>query len=118
MSIRLKVILPYILLTVVVAVIGVYVVTRLVSGTLRDRLTNQLLEAGRVVSDSFTRQEVSHVETARSVAFTAGLADALIREDGDTAAALVTPLFSRAAAPSARSGSGQPNSAPRCCRST
>lgn len=94
MSIRLKVILPYLLLTVVVAVIGVYVVTRLVSGTLRDRLTNQLLEAGRVVSDSFTRQEVSHVETARSVAFTAGLADALIREDGDTAAALVKPLFS------------------------
>ncbi|HET7142687.1 MAG TPA: ATP-binding protein [Anaerolineales bacterium] len=94
MSIRLKVILPYLLLTVVVAVIGVYVVTRLVSNTMQERLTNQLLEAGRVVSDSFTRQEINHVETARSVAFTAGLADALIREDGDSAASLVKPLFS------------------------
>jgi signal transduction histidine kinase len=94
MSIRLKVILPYLLLTVVVAVTGVYVVTRLVSNTMQERLTNQLLEAGRVVSDSFARQEVRHVETARSVAFTAGLADALIREDGETALALVKPLFS------------------------
>jgi len=94
MSIRLKVILPYLLLTVVVAVIGVYVVTRLVSNTMQERLTNQLLEAGRVVSDSFTRQEIKHVETARSVAFTAGLADALISEDGDRATTLVKPLFS------------------------
>ena len=94
MSIRLKVILPYLLLTVVVAVIGVYVVTRLVANTMRERLTNQLLEAGRVVSDNFVRQEVQHVDTARTIAFTAGLADALISEDGNTAASLVKPLFS------------------------
>ncbi len=93
MSIRLKVILPYLLLTVVVAVIGVYVVTRLVSNTMQERLTNQLLEAGRVVSDSFVRQEAQHVDVARSVAFTVGLADALKNEDGDTAAALIKPLF-------------------------
>ena len=94
MSIRLKVILPYLLLTVVVAIIGVYVVTRLVANTMRERLTNQLLEAGRVVSDNFVRQEVQHVDTARSIAFTAGLADALISEDGDAAESLVRPLFS------------------------
>ena len=94
MSIRLKVILPYLLLTVVVAVIGVYVVTRLVANTMRERLTNQLLEAGRVISDNFVRQEVQHVDTARSVAFTAGLAEALISEDDDAAASLVKPLFS------------------------
>ena len=93
MSIRLKVILPYLLLTVVVAVIGVYVVTRLVSNTIQERLTNQLLEAGRVVSDNFVRQEVRHVETARIVAFTAGVADALVGEDRDTVFALVEPLF-------------------------
>ena len=33
MSIRFKVILPYLLLTLVVAVTGVYVVTRLVAGS-------------------------------------------------------------------------------------
>ncbi len=94
MSIRLKVILPYLLLTLVVAVIGVYVVTRLVSNTLSERLTNQLLEAGRVVSDNFVRQEVAHVETGRIVAYTTGLAEALQSEDRQAALALVEPLAS------------------------
>lgn len=93
MSIRLKVILPYLILTVVVSVIGVYVVTRLVARTVQERLTNQLLEAGRVVSDSFVRQEVRHVEVARVIAYTNGLADALADEDRETAQALAEPSF-------------------------
>ncbi len=92
MSIRLKVILPYLLLTVIVSVIGVYVVTRLVSNTIQERLTNQLLEAGRVVSDSFVRQEVRHVETARIIAYTQGLAEALLDEDRETILRLVEPV--------------------------
>lgn len=93
MSIRLKVILPYLILTVVVAMIGVYVVTRLVANSLSDRLTNQLLEAGRVVSDSFVRQETSHVETARAIAFYEGLAQVI--SEGDKAASynLAEPAF-------------------------
>jgi signal transduction histidine kinase len=92
MSIRLKVILPYLLLTVVVSVIGVYVVTRLVSNTTRERLTNQVLESGRVVSDSFVRQEVRHVEVGRIIAYTTGLAEALAAEDRETALNLVQPV--------------------------
>ena len=91
MSIRLKVILPYLLLTIVVSVIGVYVVTRLVSNTIEERLKNQLLQAGRVVSDSFVRQESHHVDVARIIAYTAGLADALAGEDQKTVQALVEP---------------------------
>ena len=83
MSIRFKVILPYLLLTLIVAVTGVYVVTSLVSNSLQERLTNQLLEAGRMVSDDFARQEIAHIETARIVAYTTGLAEAL--EAGDRA---------------------------------
>jgi signal transduction histidine kinase len=94
LSIRLKVILPYLLLTLVVAVIGVYVVTRLVSNTLSERLTNQLLEAGRVVSDNFVRQEVAHVESGRIVAYTSGLAEALQNGDRETVLSLVKPLAS------------------------
>jgi signal transduction histidine kinase len=90
-SIRFKVILPYLLLTLVVAVTGVYVVTKLVTSSLSERLTNQLLEAGRIVSDDFARQEIRHVETARIIAYTRGLAEAL---DGDhaTVAALAKPV--------------------------
>ncbi|MCE7860251.1 MAG: HAMP domain-containing protein [Chloroflexi bacterium CFX2] len=93
MSIRLKVALPFLLLTVVVSVIGVYVVTRLVTGSLTERLTNQLLEAGRVVSDSFVRQEGYHVGEARRIIFTDGFAEAVIKEDRDGVFQIADPFF-------------------------
>lgn len=92
MSIRFKVILPYLLLTLLVAVTGVYVVTRLVANSLSERLTNQLLEAGRVVSDGVARQEIRHIEVGRVVAYTRGSAEALQSGDGAVLAALVRPL--------------------------
>lgn len=93
MSLRLKVALPFVILTMVVSVIGVYVVTRLVTGTLNERLTNQLLEAGRVVSDSFVRQEAAHVGAAQRIAYTDGVAIALRDEDRETLIRLARPAF-------------------------
>lgn len=92
MSIRFKVILPYLFLTLVVAITGVYVVTNLVADSLNERLTNQLLEAGRVVSDSVARQEIKHIEVARIVAFTRGLGEALQANDAATVSALAKPI--------------------------
>ena len=92
MSIRFKVILPYLLLTLVVAITGVYVVTKLVANSLSERLTNQLLEAGRVVSDGMAREELKHVDNGRIVAFTRGLAEAVRAEDGATVTELARPV--------------------------
>ncbi|MCC7116935.1 MAG: HAMP domain-containing protein [Anaerolineales bacterium] len=94
MSIRLKVILPYLILTLSIALIGVYIVTRLVTNSLSERLTNQLLEAGRAVSDAFNRQESAHVDEARTISFTVGLAEALQNSDRQAALALVQPIAS------------------------
>ena len=69
-------------------------VTRLVSNSLQERLTNQLLEAGRSVSDNFARQEMAHVESAQVVAYTTGLAEALQAGDRATLARLVRPVAS------------------------
>ncbi len=90
-GIRFKVILPYLLLTLIVAVTGAYVVTRLVSSSLSERLSNQLLEAGRVASDTMARQEIKHLEAARIVAYTRGLGDALQTGDVDQVALLAKP---------------------------
>ncbi|HSK87955.1 MAG TPA: ATP-binding protein [Anaerolineales bacterium] len=94
MSIRFKVILPYLLLTLIVAVTGAYVVTRLVSNSLSERLSNQLLEAGRVVSDTMAHQEIKHLESARLVAFTRGLGEALRDRDGEQIVLLAKPAAS------------------------
>jgi len=91
MSIRFKVILPYLLLTLVVAITGVYVVTRLVTNSLSERLTNQLLEAGRVVSDDMARQETLHIDNARIVSYTRGVAEALQTNDAKTLQDIILP---------------------------
>lgn len=91
MSIRFKVILPYLLLTLIVAVTGAYVVTRLVSSSLNERLSNQLLEAGRVVSDTIARQEIRHLEAARIIAHTRGLGEALRAGDSGQVTLLAQP---------------------------
>jgi len=90
-SIRFKVILPYLILTLLVAVTGAFVVTRLVSNSLEERLSNQLLEAGRVVSDSMARKEIDQFQDARLVAFTRGMAEALRDGTDHQIAALATP---------------------------
>jgi len=92
LSIRNKVILPYLALTLLVAVTGAYTVTRLVANSLVERLTNQLLEAGRVVNSNFVNLELSQVDIARLFAFTQGLPEALSDEQQDTLKSLVTPL--------------------------
>ena len=91
MSIRFKVILPYLLLTLIVAVTGAYIVTRLVSSSLSERLANQLVEAGRVLSDAMARQEIKHLESARIIAFTRGLGDAVQAGDMDHITLLAQP---------------------------
>jgi signal transduction histidine kinase len=91
-SIRFKVILPYLLLTILVAVTGAYVVIRLVASSLDERLANQLLEAGRVVSDMMVQQEVEQVKAARLVAYTLGLSEALNAGDAEHVSALTEPV--------------------------
>ena len=91
-SIRLKIVGPYLLLTVLVAVSGIYMVTRLVSGSLDERLNNHLLESGRVVADTMIRREYVHQEDARAIAFTTGFADAVRARDIATALAIARPI--------------------------
>lgn len=92
MSIRFKVILPYLLLTLMVAATGAFVVTRLVSSSLSERLRNQLIEAGRVVSDTLVNQEEKHIQPLRLIAYTRGLTDALEAGQNGQVSSLASPV--------------------------
>ncbi len=95
--IRWKIVLPYFFLTVVMAIAGSYLATRLVTGSLADRFDNQLAEAGRGVSDAVVRKEREHLETVRAVSFTEGLPLALSASDDEALARLVEPIAVNAA---------------------
>ena len=93
MSIRLKVILPYLLLTMIVSAIGVYVFTSLMANSLGDRLTNQLVESGRVVSDGFVKLNDRQYSAARNVTFTGSVVKELQSGDSEALFIDVTPLL-------------------------
>ena len=92
-SIRNKIIIPYALLTLVLAVLGVFTVTRLVAGSFEDRLKNQLLETGRLVSDEVVNRESARLEVQRAVANTEGVANALVDRDFAALDDLISPLM-------------------------
>ncbi len=87
-----KIIAPYVLLTIVFAGVGTFIAARLVTGSLKERFDNQLVESARVASDAVVRRERAHLEVVRGVAFTDGVAKAV--ESGDSAklGTLVQPL--------------------------
>ena len=76
-----KLIVPYVLLTLILAAIGTYVTTRLVTSSLRDRITNQLVQASRVAADTTIRRERTHITQLRELAFTIGVPEAVAAGD-------------------------------------
>lgn len=95
-SISKKIITPYALLTLILAAMGVFIVTQLVASSFEERLKNQLLEAGRVVSDEVVNRERLRLEIERVVANTIGVADALVTRDIAQLDELISPVIANA----------------------
>ena len=90
--VRLKIMAPFVVLSLVGAFLGTYLVTLLVTDSLEERFANQLAESARVVSDSVVRRERQHLETVRAVAFTEGVADVVASRRAAELEQLVLPL--------------------------
>ena len=50
-----KLIIPYVILTLITAMLGVFIIIRLVSSSFKERFSNQLNEVGRVAADGIVR---------------------------------------------------------------
>ncbi|MBN1487974.1 MAG: hypothetical protein JW981_10055, partial [Anaerolineae bacterium] len=92
--VRLKIILPYLSLTLLVMLVGVYLLTSLIAGSHGERLNNQLQQSGVVVSTVLARREVTHREFTRRIEFTEGFRVALSEKDVELIEELVTPIIS------------------------
>ena len=82
-SILNKIVLPFLLLTLLVAVSGTFIVTRVLAANVQDRLTNQLIDTARAASDRIVLAEQQQLDALRLAVFTRGVPDAL--RDGDEA---------------------------------
>jgi signal transduction histidine kinase len=91
-SLQSKLIVPYVLLTLLLTLFGIFILTRLVTSSIRERFLNQLYESSRVASDGIILQEREHIENLRSMAFTVGVAAALLNHDANKLEDLLLPL--------------------------
>ena len=55
--IRLKVTLPYLILALIIAMAGAYIITQLVFDTIEERFTNQLIETGKIAAEWMVKEE-------------------------------------------------------------
>jgi signal transduction histidine kinase len=91
-SLQSKLIIPYTLLSLVLTVAGIFILTRLVTSSVRERFLNQLYEASRVASDGIVLKEKEHLENLRVMSYTTGVARALINRDMEELENLLLPL--------------------------
>lgn len=92
-SIGTKIVLPYLILTLIVAGIGAFIIVNLVTSSLQERFHNQLLDSGRVVAESMVGFEEERLEALRLIAHTEGVAEAISVGDAQTLASLVPQIL-------------------------
>jgi signal transduction histidine kinase/HAMP domain-containing protein len=82
-GINMRVTGPFLVIVAIIAGIGVFIVTRLVAGSLQERFNNQLLDSARAASNSIGDVEREQLGVLRSMVFTEGVSTAI--QSGDTA---------------------------------
>lgn len=97
-----KIIIPYVVIILMVAVLATYAVTRLLASSLEDRLLNQLLDAGRKANDGMVEIEEAYLGAFRSMAFTEGVEAALAQGDIEYLKRALQPIQYTPASPLCR----------------
>jgi adenylate cyclase len=91
-GLSLKITLPYVLLAVVVAIAGAYIITQYIVDSVQERFVNQLLAVSRLAADRVVEIEQESLATLRTVAHTEGVSQALLDGDIEAIRQLVYPV--------------------------
>jgi len=87
-----KIIIPFLLLTLIIAGAGTYLLTTFITDSLNERLTNRLVDAGRVVSERLVNFEEDRLETLRVISATEGVGQLLAEGDAEAIKELILPF--------------------------
>jgi putative nucleotidyltransferase with HDIG domain len=75
--IRAKIVIPYLLLSIFLALGAAYVITQIVFDSLEERFTNQLIESGKLSSEWMVREEDRLIKSMRLISNSEGVAEAI-----------------------------------------
>jgi HD-GYP domain-containing protein (c-di-GMP phosphodiesterase class II) len=91
--IRMKVTLPYLILALVIAMAGAYIISQIVFDTIEERFTNQLIETGKIAAEWMVKEEGELLETLRLVAHTDGTETAIKNSDAEALREIAYPIL-------------------------
>jgi two-component system, OmpR family, sensor histidine kinase VicK len=83
---------PFLLITIIIAGLGVFIVTRLVATTIDERLSNQLLASAQAAENAMVALETEQLTALRSMVFTEGVPEAMIAGDSESLNELLAPI--------------------------
>lgn len=89
---RFKLIAPYLILALVVAIAGTFFIARVFAERMHERLVSQLWTAGHQATDEVVYIERELLATVRAIARTQGVADAVAADQVSRLRALVYPI--------------------------
>lgn len=90
--IRIKITLPYLLLTLIFALSGAYLISQLVVESIQQRFLSQLVSSGTQTADWMVREEDRLLENLRLMVYTEGTAAAMQNRDANTLFQLLLPV--------------------------
>ena len=91
--IRIKITIPYLLLSIILAVAAAYIITQLIVENVEERFNKQLYEAGKISSELSVTYEPQLLETERLLANVEGVAAALRGNDPDALRSLTLGII-------------------------
>jgi HD-GYP domain-containing protein (c-di-GMP phosphodiesterase class II) len=91
--IRIKITIPYLILSLILAVAAAYLIMQLVIENLEERFNKQLYEAGKISSELIVTYETQLLQTQRLLANTQGVSTALQTNDPTTLRALTLGII-------------------------
>lgn len=95
-QLRFKVIAPYLVLALILAIAGTFFLARVFAERLHERLLSQLWEAGRFAADEVVYVERELLASLRNIAWTQGVDTAVVEGDREQLRELAYPIVANA----------------------
>ncbi len=92
MPVRIKITVPYMLLALLFALVGAYLVSRVIFNSIQERFNNQLVSTAKQSADWMVQEENHLLESMRLLANTQGMADAIVAQDAEGLRQLALPV--------------------------
>ncbi|MCI0710973.1 MAG: hypothetical protein L0154_12520, partial [Chloroflexi bacterium] len=91
-GIRIRITFPFMLVTLLIAGVGAFVVSNLVAGSIQERFTNQLADSARSAQNIVVDIERQQLATLRIMVFTDGMPEAINERNVNQLDDLIRPV--------------------------